>query len=763
MSERNSVQRRAAEIAGVCCLAFAIFLLLALFSYHPLDPSFTHYDPDAQLRNLTGSVGSYTADTLIKLMGVGIFWLPVVLLVAALGYLREPLFRIGPAAIAGLIGLIFATSGISALLIGNIEIYGTALDAGGLMGKVTAILLNAYLRLAGSLIILVLIMIIALIILFDFSVLTFAGRSTAVTGTILKMGGGFIAFCRERFRKKPEVSAMIEPDKATTAEPLIVETEQETLKEKLQKAEQTHFEFSSRLSVKFKLPPLTLLDRLVRKDTRIKRENLIANSRTLEKKLSDFGVEGKVMEVKPGPVITMYELEPAPGVKINKITNLSDDLALALRAPSIRIIAPIPGKGAIGIEIPNQERDPVRLRDVLDHAAFKDSPCRLPIALGEDIVGAPVIADLIRMPHLLIAGTTGSGKSVSLNAMICSILFKAPPDEVKFLMIDPKRLELSGYEGIPHLLHPVVVNPKKASLVLRWAVEEMERRYQIIGEVGVKSIEAYNQFRSGHRPGPDTVMLAVGKETGKDQGNITQAPLIPGANGQASTTAGVQVNTGSLPDKLPYIIIIIDELADLMMVAQRNVEESLTRLAQMARAAGIHLILATQRPSVDVITGIIKANFPTRISFQVSSKVDSRTILDQMGAEKLLGAGDMLFVPPGSSRLVRIHGAYVSDTEIERIVDFIKKQGQPTYDESITEFEPDTTEEKPEEDSDEKYDQAVELVTDLGQASISLVQRYMKIGYNRAARIIERMEAEGIVGPSDGVKPRKVLARKLPR
>ncbi|MCL5807913.1 MAG: FtsK/SpoIIIE domain-containing protein [Deltaproteobacteria bacterium] len=438
-------------------------------------------------------------------------------------------------------------------------------------------------------------------------------------------------------------------------------------------------------------------------------------------------------------------------------------MALALRAPSIRIIAPIPGKGAIGIEIPNQERDPVRLRDVLDHAAFKDSPCRLPIALGEDIVGAPVIADLIRMPHLLIAGTTGSGKSVSLNAMICSILFKAPPDEVKFLMIDPKRLELSGYEGIPHLLHPVVVNPKKASLVLRWAVEEMERRYQIIGEVGVKSIEAYNQFRSGHRPSPDTVMLAVGKETGKDRGNITKAPLIPGADGQASATAGGQLNTGSLPDKLPYIIIIIDELADLMMVAQRNVEESLTRLAQMARAAGIHLILATQRPSVDVITGIIKANFPTRISFQVSSKVDSRTILDQMGAEKLLGAGDMLFVPPGSSRLVRIHGAYVSDTEIERIVDFIKKQGQPTYDESITEFEPDTTEERPEEDSDEKYDQAVELVTDLGQASISLVQRYMKIGYNRAARIIERMEAEGIVGPSDGVKPRKVLARKLPR
>ena len=555
---------------------------------------------------------------------------------------------------------------------------------------------------------------------------------------------------------------MNKSDKPQVLAPLIAETIQETLKEKLHKAEQTQFEFSSRLNIKFKLPPLTLLDRVERRDMRIKRENLIANSRTLEKKLADFGVEGKVTEVKPGPVITLYELEPAPGVKINKITNLSDDLALALRAPSIRIIAPIPGKGAIGIEIPNQEREPVRLRDVLDHAAFKDSPCRLPIALGVDIVGAPVIADLIRMPHLLIAGTTGSGKSVSLNAMICSILFKAPPDEVKFLMIDPKRLELSGYEGIPHLLHPVVVNPKKAALVLRWAVEEMERRYRIIGEVGVKSIEAYNQIRRGNPPGAETTPPADGKESEREHGK-TGAEFIPAADGQTKAAAGPKVNTEPLPDKLPYIVIIIDELADLMMVAQRNVEESVTRLAQMARAAGIHLILATQRPSVDVITGIIKANFPTRISFQVSSKVDSRTILDQMGAEKLLGAGDMLFIPPGISRLVRIHGAYVSDTEIERIVDFVKKQGQPTYDESITEFEPDSTGDKPDEEFDEKYDQAVELVTDLGQASISLVQRYMKIGYNRAARIIERMEAEGIVGPSDGAKPRKVIARKLPR
>ena len=761
MSERNPFPRRTAEIVGVSCLALALFLLLALLSYHPLDPSLRHYyGPEKiAIRNLTGSVGSYTADTLIWIMGFGILWLPAMLLVVALRQFREPQFRIGAAMAAGTGGLVFATSGLFGLLIGNVKIYGTPLDAGGLLGMVTARFLNTHLSLAGSLIVLVLIMIIALMILFDFSVVSFAGKTAALAGAFLDGGRAFLKETWGRLGKKRAAPAT---DASPAPAPVITETGRETLKEKLRKAEQTHFEFVSRVNGKFKLPPLTLLDRVERKDTRVKRENLIANSRTLEKKLSDFGVEGKVLEVKPGPVITMYELEPAPGVKINKITNLSDDLALALKAPSIRIIAPIPGKGAIGIEIPNQEREPVRLRDVLDHATFRESHCQLPIALGEDIVGAPVIADLIRMPHLLIAGTTGSGKSVSLNAMICSILFKAPPEEVKFLMIDPKRLELSGYEGIPHLLHPVVVDPKQASLVLRWAVEEMERRYRIISEVGVKSIDAYNRLRDGHPPGPGTPPPAEGVGDGSEHSGAAGEEAAPPAGLPATAAAGNRTKAEPLPDRLPYIVIIIDELADLMMVAQRNVEESLTRLAQMARAAGIHLILATQRPSVDVITGIIKANFPTRISFQVSSKVDSRTILDQLGAEKLLGAGDMLFVPPGVSRLVRIHGAYVSDTEIERIVDYVKKQGQPAYDESISEFEPDAGEDKPDEEFDEKYDEAVELVTDLGHASISLVQRYMKIGYNRAARIIERMEAEGVVGPSDGAKPRKVLARKIP-
>ena len=762
MNEKSPSEKRAAEIAGLTCLAVALFLLLALFSYHPLDPSLRHYyGPESvSIHNLTGSVGSFTADTLFWFMGLGIIWLPVLLLVAAIRYFREPQFRIGLAVAAGAIGLVFATSGLFGLLIGNITIYGSPLDTGGLLGSATARLLDTHLRLAGSLIILGLILIVALMILFDFSVVSFAGRSAAAARKAARTGGPLLERLRERFGRKREPTVESKPVAATA--PIIEEKKRETLKEKLAKAEQTHFDFASRLNGKFKLPPLTLLDHVERKDTRVKRETLIANSRTLEKKLSDFGVDGKVVGVKPGPVITMYELEPAPGVKINKITNLSDDLALALRAPSIRIIAPIPGRGAIGIEIPKQERDPVSLRDVLDHATFRESPYRLPIALGEDIVGAPVITDLIRMPHLLIAGTTGSGKSVSLNAMICSILFKAPPDEVKFIMIDPKRLELSGYEGIPHLLHAVVVDPKKASLVLRWAVEEMERRYQIISDVGVKSIEAYNQLRAGKTPSSHPPPPPETGGAGREEAEETME-AVPGASPVRKAAEKAFRKNEPLPDRLPYIVIIIDELADLMMVAQRNVEESLTRLAQMARAAGIHLILATQRPSVDVITGIIKANFPTRISFKVSSKVDSRTILDQMGAEKLLGAGDMLFIPPGSSRLTRIHGPYVSDQEIERIVDFVKKQGKPAYDESITKYEPEAAEgEKPDADFDEKYDEAVELVTDLGQASISLVQRYMKIGYNRAARIIERMEAEGVVGPSDGAKPRKVLARKIP-
>jgi S-DNA-T family DNA segregation ATPase FtsK/SpoIIIE len=411
-------------------------------------------------------------------------------------------------------------------------------------------------------------------------------------------------------------------------------------------------------------------------------------------------------------------------VKINKVANLSDDLALALRAISIRIVAPIPGKAAIGIEVPNAVREMVKFKEVVASTAFEKSKSRLTICLGKDIVGNPVAAELDKMPHLLIAGATGAGKSVALNGMICSLLYKARPDEVKLIMVDPKRIELSNYDGIPHLITPVVTDAKKATNALYWAVREMERRYERLSERRARNIKQYNQKIEMEKP--------------------------PTAGGDA--------------EKLPYIVIIIDELADLMMLASRDVEVALTRLAQMARAAGIHLFLATQRPSVDVLTGIIKANFPTRLTFQVSSKTDSRTIIDANGAENLLGSGDMLFLPPGTGKLQRIHGAFISEGELTRIVDFLKQQEKPEYDREVTEAQ---VAESPngdgEDDYDERYDEAVELVVRTRQASISMVQRHLRIGYNRAARIIEKMEREGVVGPSDGVKPREVLVSSFER
>jgi len=444
----------------------------------------------------------------------------------------------------------------------------------------------------------------------------------------------------------------------------------------------------------------------------------------LIQKLNDFGVKGRIVEISPGPVVTRYEFEPAPGIKLNKIVGLSDDLALALKAMSIRI-APIPGKSVIGIELPNKKRKEVSFRDIVSREEFTGAKSKLTLGLGKDIAGGTVINDLSRMPHLLVAGTTGSGKSVFVNTVICSILYNCTPDDVRFLMIDPKRLELFPYDGIPHLLHPVVVDPKKAAVALSWAVQEMERRYKTIAASGTRNIVQYNK------------KIAKEIESGKISADDVQ--------------------------KMPYIVVIIDELADLMLIASRDVESYIARLAQMARASGMHLLIATQRPSVDVLTGVIKANFPSRISFQVSSKVDSRTIIDSMGAEKLLGMGDMLFIPPGTSMLQRIHGAYISEKEIFRITEFIKSQGQPpVYDESIVEVKEDEgAPVEGDDDYDELYDQAVALVADIRQASISMLQRKMRVGYNRAARMIERMEKDGVVGASDGVRPREVLINKI--
>jgi S-DNA-T family DNA segregation ATPase FtsK/SpoIIIE len=469
------------------------------------------------------------------------------------------------------------------------------------------------------------------------------------------------------------------------------------------------------------------------------RESLIMNSRILEKKLADFGVLGKVLTVHPGPVITMYEFEPAPGVKVNRITNLSDDLALALRALSIRIIAPIPGKSVVGIEVPNAERELVYIRDLLESPSFRHSDSKLALAVGKDIFGNPADADLAKMPHLLVAGATGTGKSVFLNSLLCSILIRTTPDEVKLLLVDPKLLELSIYEGVPHLIADVVTNPKRAAAALNGIVLKMEERYQRMAALGVRNISQYNK-RVDEELGKGNTTFRLKPKPGDPEGEGEEIPY----------------------ERIPYIVVVIDELADLMLVSARDVEESLQRLAQMARASGIHLVLATQRPSVDVLTGIIKANFPARISFQVSSRTDSRTILDQGGADDLLGQGDMLFLPPGTSKLQRLHGSYVSEEEVAKLVAYLRTQGKPNFDDHLIRLkeESDAREARP-EDTDEHYDQAVAIVAASRNASISHVQRRLKIGYNRAARIVEQMEEEGVVGPQIGTKAREVFVQPV--
>mgnify|MGYP001212157630 CR=1 FL=1 len=459
----------------------------------------------------------------------------------------------------------------------------------------------------------------------------------------------------------------------------------------------------------YQLPPLSLLSRPAGYGKNGEQADHMANARKLEMTLESFGVRAKVLEVVRGPAVTRYEIQPDVGVKVSRIVSLTDDIALALAAKDIRMEAPIPGKSAIGIEVPNAEVAVVTLREVMESSAFHESASKLTIALGRDISGKPIVGNLARMPHLLVAGATGSGKSVCINGIITSILFKAKPDEVKFLMIDPKMVELNVYNGIPHLLAPVVTDPRRASLALKKVVVEMEKRYDLFSKSGTRNIESYN--------------------------------------------AMIAENGGGEP--LPFIVVIVDELADLMMVAASDVEDSICRLAQMARAAGIHLIIATQRPSVDVITGLIKANIPSRIAFGVSSQVDSRTILDMAGAEKLLGRGDMLFLPMGANKPVRVQGAFLSDHEVEAVVRFVSSQGKADYREELVPEAPEQ-EEPQDEFADELYDQAVQIVLEAKQASVSLLQRRMRIGYTRAARLIDAMEAKGVVGPYEGSRPREV-------
>lgn len=512
----------------------------------------------------------------------------------------------------------------------------------------------------------------------------------------------------------------------------------------------------------YTLPAVSLLDEPPPGTLEIDREALLANARRLEAKLRDYRVEGEVREIHPGPVVTMYEFAPAPGLKLSRITSLSDDLALALEAERVRIVAPIPGKGVVGIEVPNARRETVFLREIIGHSAFR-SGSKLSLAFGKDIAGDAVVADLARMPHLLVAGATGSGKSVSINSMIVSVLMNATPDEVRMIMVDPKMLELSLYDGIPHLLLPVVTDPKKAAVALRWAVEEMGRRYQLLSEYGVRHITGFNKrvekLAAGLPEAPAVVESPSRRVIVKrlDQ----SAPSAHATLAEEADSAAPAPKP--IPKKLPYIVIVIDELADLMMVASKDVESCICRLAQLARAAGIHLIVATQRPSVDVITGVIKANFPARVSFKVTSKEDSRTILGGMGAEKLLGNGDMLFIPPGKSDLLRVHGALVTEDEIKQIVESLKRQGAPDYDTTILETKLESeTEELSDEDKDDMYDACVAFAADNRVVSTSLLQRKFSLGYSRAAKIMDIMERIGIVGPPTVAgKPREVLIPPL--
>jgi len=515
-------------------------------------------------------------------------------------------------------------------------------------------------------------------------------------------------------------------------------------------------------SGEYRLPdPVELLSDPSGPLSRMSDEELQAQSEVLSRALASFDIEGKVTEVRPGPVVTMYEFEPAPGTKVARIVSLADDLALALKAVSLRIVAPLPGKSVVGIEVPNLSRETVSIKEVVMSDAFTRARSKLTMALGKDIFGAPVTVDLKTMPHLLVAGATGAGKSVSLNTMVLSILFSAKPSEVKLLLIDPKMLEFQSYDGIPHLLRPVITDPKSAAKGLGWVVAEMERRYKLLAEAGVRNIEAYNRKVAGlHEVFAESAASEVEQAELPMQFLSEEERLSAGETAIAEGEPGCMQPKPTPPEPLPFIVVMIDELADLMMVAPKDVEDKIARLAQMARASGIHLVLATQRPSVDVLTGLIKANFPARIAFQVSSKTDSRTILDANGAEALVGRGDMLYLASGTGRLVRLHGSFVADDDVRSVVEFVKKQGLPTYNQELQSLKLEEAAE--EEAKDDVYEQAKELVLSTGQASASLIQRRLRVGYPRAARMIEQMEVDGIVGAAGRDGRREVLGRRGP-
>jgi DNA segregation ATPase FtsK/SpoIIIE, S-DNA-T family len=694
------------EVQGITALAVAAFVFVALAVFDPA------VAPGHQAA-LVGPVGIWLAWGVFRSFGYAAFLFPLMGAVWGLSTFVRPLASRGWVPIGGLVLLLLTATG---LLHHATDVFAAArvtrggmLQAGGFIGWTIGAALHTTIGNAGAWLVLLTAVPIGALMVTQTS---YTAVLRLVSTRLLRLRG------RQPGAKPTPARARLElielPDEAPveTAEPqlpTIVEPSRpkSTLMEKGLSWQET-FDFGKGGAESFQLPPVGLLQAPPPSELKRTREELQDNAEILRRKLGDFEVDGRIVQVSPGPIITSYEFEPAPGIKVSQVVNLADDLALALKAASVRIVGPIPGRGTVAVEVPNDQSATVYLREIFVSGEFAESKGKLPLALGKDVNGMPVVADLTAMPHLLVAGATGSGKSVGLNSMICSILYKATPADVRFLMVDPKRLELSVYEGIPHLLSPVVTDAREAAARLRWIVGKMDERYKQLQLKQVRNIEGYNKS-------------------------------VPAE------------------EKLPYWVVVVDELADLMMVSAGEVQTSLVRLAQIARAVGIHLIIATQRPSVDVVTGLIKANFPTRIAFQVASKVDSRTVLDGNGAEQLLGRGDMIYVPPGANKQTRVHGAWVGDEEVKAICEFLRKQGTAVYEEVVLPTSADDAEGGDGGDRDDLYWDAVHLVIGQRQASISFLQRRMRLGYPKAARFIDMMEQDRVIGPGDGAKPREVL------
>ena len=777
----NTVKVRAKEALMLLVLAVAVFLGIALGSYHTTDPGWSTIS-NLPVQNLAGRFGALSADFLFSLFGFFAYLLPLLMLYGDWVVFRErhmvelQSYLLLVVRFIGAILVFLSGSGLASLTLVRVAEHMPQ-GAGGIVGYFLQSYTEPYLNFYGSLLVFIAVFLIGITLFSGLSwlhllryallglrwLLLGAARCAAALGLQTKQQcaewrDGIAAFKQEKQSQTEGVSEgddAVEPDDGLElVDAMLMETAVQTpkatpaAKAKLKQVapalvstppepKDAAVTANTPLTFSGKVPSVTLLDKAKASKNAISQRQLEETAALVEEKLSDFGIKSEVVGVCPGPIVTRYELQMAPGTKVSKLTGLAKDIARSLATHSVRIVEVIPGKPYVGLEIPNEKRDMVSLREVLEADVFTQQTSPLTMGLGKDIAGKPQVVNLGKMPHLLVAGTTGSGKSVGLNAMLLSMLLKATPDELRLIMIDPKMLELSIYEGIPHLLTPVVTDMKEAANALRWCVREMDRRYRLMAALGVRNIAGMND------------KVAQAKASGAPLKDPIWAKDFPDQDPEQAPEL----------EPLPYIVVLVDEFADMMMVAGKKVEELIARLAQKARAAGIHLILATQRPSVDVITGLIKANIPTRMAFQVSSRIDSRTVLDQQGAEQLLGHGDMLYLPPGTGVPIRIHGAFVADHEVHKIVAAWQQQGEPDYIEEIlaTDEEQGGGEVEGAEDLDPLYDKAVKIVLDTQRASISGIQRRLKIGYNRAARLIEQMEEQGIVSEMQQNGMREIL------